>query len=143
MANDNDTSRRDFFLIRAECIAHYFIENPTKETFSPSDQKKVQVKCGDENCEIRETELFAKQHPEITLPPYSIGMGIKYSPKFWKDWFRGSQFAIPTIMLGAFFILLLGWLLGIILILVLILVLGFLWWVLGRIRRRANQEESS
>lgn len=138
MANDNDTSRRNFFLIRAECIAHYFIENPTKETFSPSDQKKVLVKRGGKDCEIRETELFAEQHPEITLPPYSIGMGIKYSPKFWKDWFRGSQFAIPTIMLGAFFIFLLGWLQGIILI----LVLGFLWWVLGRIRRRANQEES-
>ena len=133
-------------MIRAECIAHYFIENPTKETFSPSDQKKVQVKRGGKDCKIRETELFAEQHPEITLPPYSMRMGIKDSPKFWKNWFRGSQFAIPTIMLGAFFIFMLGWPRGIILILVilvLILVLGFLWWVLGRIRRRANQEESS
>lgn len=105
MANDNDTNRRNFFLIRAECIAHYFIQNPTKETFSPSDQKKVLVKRDGKDCKIRETELFAEQHPEITLPPYSMGRGIKYSHKFWKDWFRGSQFAIPTIMLGTLFLI--------------------------------------
>lgn len=104
------TQAGEIFLIRAECIAHYFIENPTKETFSPSDQKKVLVKRGGKDCEIRETELFAEQHPQIILPPYSMWMGIKYSHKFWKEWFRGSQFAIPTIMLGTlFFIKLDSW----------------------------------
>ena len=103
IANDNDTRRRNFFLARAECIAQYFIENPHSKTFRPSDEKKVRVKRDGEEKEKRETEFFKEQGPQIILPPYTIRKMIEYSPKFWKDWFRGSQFAIPTIMLGGFF----------------------------------------
>ena len=105
IANQNDTRRRDFFLARAECIAQYFIENPHSKTFRPSDQKKVQVKRDGKEKEKRETEFFAEQRPQIILPPYTIGKMIEYSPEFWKNWFRGSQFAIPTIMLGTLFFL--------------------------------------
>lgn len=107
IANDNDTRRRNFFLARAECVAQYFIENPHSKTFRPSYsyKKKVQVKRDGKEKEKRETEFFAEQRPQIILPPYTIGKMIEYSPEFWKNWFRGSQFAIPTIMLGAFFFL--------------------------------------
>ena len=103
IANQNDTRRRDFFLARAECIAQYFIKNPHSKTFRPSDQKKVQVVGDGKIVEKCETEFFKEQGPQIILPPYTIRKMIEYSPKFWKDWFRGSQFAIPTIMLGGFF----------------------------------------
>ena len=90
IANQNDTRRRDFFLERAECIAQCY-------------EKKVLVERDGE--ETRETEFFAKQGPQIILPPYSIPTMIEYSHKFLEDWFRGSQFAIPTIMLGTLFFL--------------------------------------
>ena len=105
IANDNDTRRRNFFLARAECIAQYFIENPHSRTFRPNDQKKVQVVRDGKIVEKCETEFFAEQRPQIILPPYTIGKMIEYSPEFWKNWFRGSQFAIPTIMLGTLFFL--------------------------------------
>lgn len=85
IANQNDTRRRDFFLERAECIAQCY-------------EKKVPVER--DGKETRETESFAEQGPQIILPPYSIPTMIEYSHKFLEDWFRGSQFAIPTIMLG-------------------------------------------
>lgn len=100
IANQNDTRRRDFFLARAECIAQYFIENPYRKTFRPSYEKKVPVVRNGKEDEKRETEFFAEQRPQIILPPYSIRKRIEYSHKFLEDWFRGSQFAIPTIMLG-------------------------------------------
>lgn len=90
IANDNDTNRRNFFLERAECIAQCY-------------EKKVLVER--DGKETRETEFFAEQRPQIILPPYTIEKMIEYSPEFWKNWFRGSQFAIPTIMLGTLFFL--------------------------------------
>ena len=136
IANENDTSRRNFFLARAECIAQYFIENPYRKTFRPSYEKKVQVKRDGREKEKRETEFFAEQRPQIILPPYPIGKMIEYSPKFWKEWFRGSQFAIPTIMLGAFFFIRLDcltrWLISSSLLLLLWVGLPLIGWVMGR-----------
>ena len=129
IANQNDTRRRDFFLARAECIAQYFIENPYRKTFRPSYEKKVPVVRDGKEDEKRETEFFAEQRPQIILPPYSIRKMMEYSPKFWEDWFRGSQFAIPTIMLGTLFFLKLDFwwqgLLTLFLLLILPLILPF------------------
>lgn len=107
IANQNDTRRRDFFLERAECIAQCY-------------EKKVP----------------AEQGPQIILPPYSIWKMIEYSPKFWTEWFRGSQFAIPTIMLGAFFFIILDcpkcWLIPFSLLLLLWVGLPLIGWVMRR-----------
>ena len=135
IANDNDTRRRNFFLARAECIAQYFIENPHSETFRPSYKKKVPVVSDGKEEEKRETEFFAEQRPQIILPPYSIRKMIEYSPEFWKNWFRGSQFAIPTLMLGAFFFIKLDdpmrWVIPFILLLLWV-GLPLIGWVMGR-----------
>ena len=144
IANDNDTRRRNFFLARTECIAQYFIENPHSKTFRPSDQKKVQVVRDGKEDEKRETKFFAEQRPQIILPPYTIGKMIEYSPEFWKNWFRASQFAIPTIMLGAFFFIILDcpkcWLIPFSLLLLLWVGLPLIGWVMGRRKEKKKHD---
>ena len=107
VAMASDAKRRNFFLAKAECIAHYFIKYPHRKNFRPSQNRKVRVVFRDENSvrEQSETELFEAPHPDILILPLPLKDWLKHWDKIWRDWSRRLQFAIPTIMLGTLFLI--------------------------------------
>ena len=128
VAMENDTKRRNFFLAKAECLAHYFIERPRCEKFKPCN-KMVKLKFGG-NTEISEKELFkAVSPPDMLLLPFSWKRALEHWDKTWIDWSRRLQCTIPTVMLVTLFFLKLGFswlgLLTLFLLAVLSLILPF------------------
>ena len=107
VAMENDTKRRNFFLAKAECLAHYFIERPRCEKFKPCN-KMVKLKFGG-NTEISEKELFKAVSPtDMLLLPFPWKRWLEHWDKTWTDWSRRLQCTIPTVMLGTLFFIKLG-----------------------------------
>ena len=108
VAMENDTNRRNFFLAKAECLAHYFIEHPRCKKFKPSCDKMVKLKFRGKT-EISEKELFeAVSPPDMLLLPFPWQRGLEHWDKTWTDWSRRLQCTIPTVMLGTLFFIKLG-----------------------------------
>lgn len=105
VAMENDTKRRNFFLAKAECLAHYFIEHPRCEKFKPRSDKMVKLKFGGKT-EISEKKLFAEvSPPDMLLLPFSWKRRLEHWDKTWIDWSRRLQCTIPTVMLGTLFLI--------------------------------------
>ena len=92
-AMENDESRRNFYLKKAECLLHHLWEKPD-DSFSPSDTLLVTVRHGGKD-EISESELFEMREPNIELvsPVWHV---CKHWGQVFRDWSRLFQVSIPT-----------------------------------------------
>ena len=92
----NDANRRNFYLKKAECIAHH-LSKKTGTSFRPSETVKVTIDRKDqyetdcpEDDKIFESELFEHYEPPIILNPDAF--------KVHRDWSRRLHIAIPSIL---------------------------------------------
>ena len=109
IANDNDGSRRNLYLKKAECLLYHLQENPGKP-FYPDSKKKVTCWFGNkvnkesrckEGGKIYESELFEQSEPPIVLVPRPW----QVHKDWWQllsDWSRPFQTWIPTGLLLLF-----------------------------------------
>lgn len=103
VAMENDKKRRNFYSVKAECVADYFLSHPNRKKFQKRDQERVRV----DFCEhkVRETRLFKKIHPpdifmrqlRHPLKSFLMNWGL-----LWTDWTRRLHVAVPTIVLIGF-----------------------------------------
>lgn len=104
MAMDCDTSRRDFYTAKAQCLLEHLLKCPD-ETFYPRRDVPVTVKrrgvksCCPEKNKVYESELFEMHEPsfEITSPTWKVWEGWK---QIIDDWSRAFQIFVPTAMLS-------------------------------------------
>ena len=69
VASNNDVRRRDFYLKKAECIAHHISQNKNSP-FSPNCIDKyiiMNLGAGKNQGPITERELFDEKHPDIFI----------------------------------------------------------------------------
>ena len=112
MAMDCDTSRRDFYTAKAQCLLEHSLKHPGK-TFYPRKYVRVtmkhsKLKKGKSDCpdpkknEVYESELFEMHEPffEIAGPTWKIWEGWK---QIITDWSRAFQVFVPTVMLSLIF----------------------------------------
>ncbi len=108
MAMDCDTSRRDFYTAKAQCILEHLLKHPDK-TFSPRrdvlvtmKHSKVKKTCCPEKDKVYESELFEMHEPSIEIP-----IPMREVLKGWKqildDWSRAFQVFVPTVMISLLF----------------------------------------
>lgn len=94
IASINDVRRRDFYLLKAQCIAHHLSRN-LNAIFRPSRTRKVWLnRGGGESCKIYESCLFKQHGPKIIEKPSWQA--------FWtlhKDAHIWFQVVVPTLML--------------------------------------------
>ena len=97
IAMQNDESRRNFYLKKAECILDHLWKHPNVP-FYPRKNVCVTFRHSDGKDKICEYKLFKMEEPEITLVPPMW--------KFWKhwgqilnEWSRPFQVVIPTVIL--------------------------------------------
>ena len=94
IASINDVRRRDFYLLKAQCISYHLSQN-LNVMFRPSRRKTVWLNMGGgESCEIYESCLFKQHGPNV----------IKKSSwrEFWvlrRDAHIWFQVVVPTLML--------------------------------------------
>lgn len=111
-AMENDASRRNFYLKKAECIMHHLQKNPNRP-FIPRRNVYVTIHLGkkideesecSEEGEISEYELFEKHEPliELVSPVWHV---CKHWGQIFRDWSRLFQVSIPT---GLFILLILA-----------------------------------
>ena len=111
-AMENDASRRNFYLKKAECIMHHLQKNPN-QSFIPRRNVYVMIRLGKEIDEVSECsekdkiseyELFEKHEPPIELvsPVWHV---CKHWGQIFSDWSRLFQVSIPT---GLFLLLILA-----------------------------------
>lgn len=103
IANENDASRRNFYLKQAECLSHHLREKP-RQPFYPSYQREITYRFSDKvdiesRClkeeKIYESELFKESEPPIVLVPRPWEVH-KYWWQLLSDWSRPFQTWIPT-----------------------------------------------
>ena len=94
IASINDVRRRDFYLLKAECIAHHLSQN-LNVMFQPSRTRKVWLNSGGgESCKISESYLFQKQGPKIIeKPSWHAFWALRKDAHIW------FQVVVPTLML--------------------------------------------
>ena len=90
----NDTSRRNFYLKKAECLLHHLCEDPNNR-IHPRTDKYVKVDNQTKKDEISEYELFKMHEPYIVLvsPMWKFW---EHWEQLWRDWSRPFQIFIPT-----------------------------------------------
>ena len=78
VASNNDVRRRDFYLKKAECIAHHMSQNKDSHFIPDSDKEFIIINlgAGKSNAPITERELFDEKQPDIYIPSMK-----KISPK--------------------------------------------------------------
>ncbi len=148
VAMKNDGKRRNFFLAKAECVADYFLKNPTSEKFIPNLNKKVVVDFCTQ--EVSEKCLFQITHPPDIFITRSPSPLKKFRESFlmdwdllWTDWARRFQVVIPTIILVSLFVIKLHdrkclFLLSIAVVLLPLLILPLISYVLRKHRRKKS-----
>ena len=107
----NDASRRNFYLKKAECIFHHFMETPyaafrprtdryvTLSSYNRKDEMKDRYGCKDDV--ISEYALFKRYEPIIVSVPKMWKIWKDWLQIF-KDWSRLFQTVIPTAILLMF-----------------------------------------
>ena len=109
IANENDGSRRNLYLKKAECLLYHLRENH-QQPFYPSNQREITYSFGDKvdkgsRCskkeKIYESELFRESEPTIVLVPRPWQVH-RYWGQLLSDWSRPFQTWIPTGLLLLF-----------------------------------------
>ena len=93
IASINDVRRRDFYLLKAECLSYHLSKN-LNVMFQPSRRKVSLNQGGGKSCKMSESCLFKQPHPNVIEEPTW--------EKFWelrKDAHIWFQVVIPTLML--------------------------------------------
>ena len=107
MAMDCDTSRRDFYTAKAQCLLEHLLNHPGK-IFYPRKDVLVTMKhskvmsCCPKKDKIYESELFKQHEPsfEIPIQTWRIWKGWK---QIINDWSRAFQIFVPTAMISLLF----------------------------------------
>ncbi len=101
----NDVRRRDFYLLKAQCLSYHLSQNPNTE-FQPRQYKTHWINMGGgRSCKISEKCLFKKDAPKmIKEPSWSEFWKLRYDSHIWL------QIGVPTIVLSALMISIRGWL---------------------------------
>lgn len=99
IASINDVRRRDFYLLKVQCISYHLSQN-LNLTFRPSRTKKVSLNMGGgESCEIYEWCLFKIRQPKfIKKPSWSELKKLRGDTHIW------FQIVVPTLMLFGFIV---------------------------------------
>ncbi|MCY3744530.1 MAG: hypothetical protein OXH00_26230 [Candidatus Poribacteria bacterium] len=108
MAMDCDTSRRDFYTAKAQCLLEHLLKQPD-ETFYPCRDVPVTMKhskvksCCPKKDKVYESELFEMHEPsfEIPSPTWKVLAGWK---QIIDDWSRAFQVFVPTVMISLVFL---------------------------------------
>lgn len=79
VASNNDVRRRDFYLKKAECIAHHISQNKNSPFTPDSDEKYIIINLGASKNEgpVTECELFEMKQPDIFIPSMKRGTPMR------------------------------------------------------------------
>lgn len=95
IASINDVRRRDFYLLKTECLSYHLSQN-SYTIFYPSDTKRVWLNlAGGESEEMSERHLFKKENGPriITEPTWKEFWALRKDAHIW------FQVVVPTLML--------------------------------------------
>ena len=101
----NDVRRRDFYLLKAQCLSYHLSRNSNTEFQARRCRTHSINMGGGRSCEISERCLFKKDAPKtIKEPSWSEFWKLRWDPHIWL------QIGVPTIVLSILMISIRGWL---------------------------------
>ena len=80
VASNNDVRRRDFYLKKAECIAHHMSKNDSSSFIPDSKDKYIIINLGASKNKnpITERELFDEKQPDIFISSMKEGTPMRF-----------------------------------------------------------------